>query len=245
MGEEKNVESRQKYVLEIEEPEQFKQVYSGLFTTSILLAKKIKEFFKIAFSDVEGARIDYENNALVLRLFMNHGDHSGDALPTAIERFNQKSSGSRTLDSIRARDNLLSNGDKYFVTDDGADVFEQFLNSKFFKGNKKPDWKKLTNETYDSTVQSGFYYGRNMGMPLTQISGLDLSKVLTAMYGDKDENGNNVEYAAFAMGRIQNNMMGFNAIPNYALMIIKANEGNIIEACKEIGLEFQSSNIVR
>lgn len=245
MGEKNEENSREKYVLELEEFEAFKDVYSGLFTTSIVLAKKIKEFFQIAFSDIEGARIDYENNSLALKVFANHGDHSGDELPTAVERFNQRTTGSKTLDSIRARDNMLSNGDKFFVTDDGADVFGEFLYNRYLRGNKKPDWKKLTSEVSDGYQQAGFYYGRQVGIPLTQISGLDLSKVLSAMYGNKDENGNNVEYMAVVMGRINNNMMGMSTIPNYALMILRANEGNIIEACKEIGLDFQTSNIVR
>lgn len=243
MGEEtkKDVE-RKKYTLELTEPEEFKPIYSGTFKSSIELAKEIKEFFQIAFCDVEGARIDLENNVPTVKLFFNHRDHSGDSLPCAVERFSSKTTGSRVIDAARQRDNALQNGDKYYITDDGADVFEEFLLPKYFNKGKI-DWKKITAEVSDGNTSYGYNYRFNT-QQFTQLSGLDLGRILRKIYGDDGDN--KTEYMAQFVGSINNGAFsGMQGVPNFALMIYRGYEGNIVDAYKSLGLDLQSSIFVR
>ena len=245
MGEEiKKEEGRKKYTLELTENEEFKPIYSGTFKSSIELAKEIKELFSIAFCDVEGARIDLENNVPTVKLFFNHKDHSGDALPCAVERFNAKSTGSRVLDAARQRDNAIQNGDKYYITDDGADIFEEFLLPRYFNRGKV-DWKKITAEVADGNAQYGGYGYRYNTQQYTQLSGLDLSRILKKIYGG-EKDGKKIEYMAQFAGQINNGAFsGYQGVPSFALMIYSGYEDNIIECCKSLGLDFPSSVFVR
>ena len=97
-------------------------------------------------------------------------------LHVATQRYAGNQVGSTIIDKTRGRDNLMTNGDRYYITEDGADIIKPLLFPRYYNRNK-PNWNQIMTEISDN---NGGFSPYN-AIQLTKISGIDPKRVNYAL----------------------------------------------------------------
>jgi hypothetical protein len=163
----------------------------------------------------------------------------------ATERFNGNKVGSTVIDKTRGRDNLMNNGDKFYLTEDGKDIIKTLLFPRIYN-NGKPNWNQITTEIAER--QGSSLFGTMNALQLTKVSGIDPKRVAALIWGRRDADGN-IDYGVSVMRDLTINsglgMPGMQAGQNYALNITRAHEASISKTYESLGLGTLGSNIIR
>lgn len=239
--------NRQPYKLEIERDD-FAPDYEGKYLTSIEFCKLANQIFGAAFFNFNGSKFEVNAGQPVINLFFTHVDKlPDDAQIThlATTRSSGNKVGSTVIDKTRGRDNLMNNGDRYYLTDDGIDIIKPLLFPRLFN-NGKPNWNQIVTEIADRNGSS--IYGTMNVLQLTKVTGIDPKRVASLIWGRKDEDGD-IDYGISVMRDLTINtgfgMPGMQPGQNYALNITRAHTAAISKTYESLGLGTLGSSIVR
>lgn len=235
---------REKFEIKLEEHFDFGSMASSKFITSNELAKLTSELFHAVFADYEGALFEVsQGNEPTMSLIFNHGEYGENAV-CACERVSAKSVGSTVIDRGRSRDNLIKDGDRYFLTEDGKDVVKDLLIRRLYN-NGNPDLRKIVSEFTDRGPVNSYYIQQQP--QYTKVSFISLDRLCGLLFGT-EEDGEKVEYSVNIAAPINpgyNAYGGMSVSTNYVLNITKVSAKEITEFCNKIGLGASGVQIIR
>jgi len=244
MSEEKKtetkVEERTPYEINID-PETFDPDSEAKYLTSTEFCGLINVIFRAAFRDYYGSKFELSNNGVPsISLHFSHIE-AGEGEAVATVRSGAKTIGNSVIDKTRQRDHMMTEGDRYMVSEDGKDVISKLL-FPYIYNKGKINWKNITAEVSDGGNQ--MFYGQ--GQQLTKITGIDPKRICAMLWGTKDDEGE-VDYGISVLKDLSvNPMIMPGTVPsNYVLMITKAHTSKIRKTYEKLGIGIVGSNIIR
>ena len=130
--------------------------------------------------------------------------------------------------------------DRYFLSEDGKDAFRNLLSFQVYN-NGKPNWGKVVSEFSENTQQR--FYGFNQAPQYTKVGYIDLAKFAALIWGDKDEEGNSVEYDVNIVRPLNSGVPGMPP-SNYMLSVTQVSAKELQATYEKLGFGSFSS-IVR
>ena len=243
----KETTERKPFVIELKEHVPFDGIASTKYITSSTFLHLTSVLFKSVFADFEGCVFEASGQGEpTVSLIFNHGKY-GENDVVACERASGKAIGNAVVDRMRNRDRQMTEGDRYFLTEDGKDAFTPLIHPKYFKDGK-PSWKSIISEWNDMTPQT--YYTSYGNVPqYTKVSGLQLSKIAALLYGFKDDNSSSDDYFEYDV-RIMGTLNGQFNVPmtrnaNYLMTITKVSKAEVENVYRELGFGSVGSSIIR
>lgn len=215
------------------------------YMTSKEFAEEVTNLFKQLFGDWYGAKfLVTQTGVPMINLYFQHVDpNSPHTAPLACTLSADKSTGATVIDRNRRRDFQRTDGDRYWLTDDGKDVIKHMLYSNYYNGGKV-EWKKIMNEITERTSSS--FYAPN-GIQLTEITGIDPARVASRIWGKKDSEGSDIDYMVQVVKNLSANptYFGMQQNPIYVIRLSKAYGSNLTETYRRLGLGEAGSGISR
>ena len=238
---EKNVE-RTPYTVSFDQRPKLKFVGKNVYITSNELCTTANEVFHATFADYEGCCLEFgQGGEPTVTLFFNHGQYSSDQ-HVAVSRNTSNKASNELLGRIRQRDQLMKNGDRYYITDDGKDIITKLLTNRAFNNNK-PNWGGLVAEHSDKNMYN--MYNAQAPVQLTKIMQIDLNRLVAFIYGRKDEDGSDIDYVTLVTGVVNPIMGAPSYSKNYMLNINAVSADNVKSLCEKLGLGTMGSDIIR
>lgn len=203
----------------IESGLEFDPISDTKYLTSTEFGEIVSNIFKQVFVDYEGCTLGGVQGTpyITINFFFNHREISDDAIPSnmfrGITRKIPNKSNNETVNNIRLYNNILRNGDRYYLTDDAKQIIKPFLLSgvgRIYGPNGNINWGNITSEQGDNSQR--FNFGVNQ-VPLqyTVCTFIDPTKLATAIYGeDNTENGAKWCYQV----RVANSIPNINSMNN-------------------------------
>lgn len=237
---------RQKFVIEIapEDHFPFEAIAETKFITSNQLCKLVSELFHNVFADFEGCLFNVSNNEPTISLIFNHGEYAEGAT-RACERLSAKTVGSTVIDRGRSRDSLIKDGDRYYLTEDGQDVVKDLLIRRLYN-NGNPNLRNVVSEFTDRGPINSYF--QQIQPQYTMVSYISIDRLCGLLFGDKDEEGNPVEYSvniATAINPPYAVNPGISVNTNYVLNISQISSKELSKLCDTLGLTSSGINIIR
>lgn len=185
-GDNKKEDKKDKYSFDLAEPLEFPSIADTAGMVTNYLGKQISGYLSGAYRDFEGCTVSVAPNGMYLEIsfVFNKTTNNGNDLPCGFTDYNNvKSQGSTIIDQI----NNFGNTKKklYVPTQELKDGLERFLYG-YGAPNFKPDWNSLCYEVNESS-----YMGN---VTKAVVKGIDIYKILPALYGYKDENNEMYTY---------------------------------------------------
>lgn len=233
-------ETRIPYAVNVE-PVHFEPDSEGKYLTSIELCELTRDIFKVAFANFYGCKFEFIQGVPSISLFFSHIDAPENGV-VATERSGAKVTGQNVIDATRNRDNLMRNGDRYVLTEDGLDIIKPLLLPQYYNKGKV-DQKRFVSEVSDSNQASMF--SQASAVQVTKVAGIDPRRIAAMIWGEKDEDGL-VDYGISVLKDLSFSGMNFpGAIPsNYMLNITRAHTDTITKTCSKLCIN-AGSNIIR
>lgn len=238
MSEQKKQENREKFVLEIE-PVKFEADAQVKILTSNDLCGYVSELFHTVFADFEGCKFEMSQGIPSIILVFNHCKHE-EGKNYAVEMAGGKKIGNSIIDKTRAYDRLVQEGDRYHITEDGADIIKELLMPRHFTNNGKVNWGNIVADYVDAPN----YYAPQAGVQYTKISGIDPKAICRLIYGKK-EGDSYIDYAVEVKSdlSVRNGFGTTNS--NYALYITRAYNEQVKKTYEKLGFGTFGSSIIR
>lgn len=243
-GQKENEVKRDKFEIKLDEHVDFGAIASSKYITSNDLAKLTSELFKCVFADYEGALFEVNGNEPTMSLIFNHGEYAEGSV-RACERVSSKTVGSTVIDRGRARDSLIKDGDRYYLTDDGKDVVTDLVVRRLYN-NGNPDLRKVVSEFTDRGPVNS-YFVQNQPQ-YTKVSYISLDRLCGLLFGTENEDGERYEYDVRIAAPINpgyNAYGGMSVSTNYVLNITRVGAKELSEFCNKIGLGASGIQIIR
>lgn len=243
MGNQKDETKREKFTIEVAEPLEFQTIAKTAYYSSNDFCKMVSELFSSVFADYEGCLFDATSNGMAsISLIFNHGNYDEDAT-CATEKMGGKTSGSSLIDRSRIRDRQMTEGDRYYLTEDGKDAIMPLLNPVAFN-NGNPNWRHLVSEIQDNS--NGSYYNFGRGTQYTKVSNISLSKLCGLIFGTKDKNGDDLEYDVKLAAPMMNQYQVGNGITGNYMLTVTSISSEVVESLyRKMGWVSAGANIVR
>ena len=235
---------REPFKIELEKTE-FKSDADAKYITSIELCNLAKSVFGSIFGDYYGSTFEINQGYPMMTLCFSHIDDRSTDKILATQRSSTKTVGSKLIDSTRAKDNLMKNGDRYVLTDDAKDAIFPILMYKYKRGGfDKVNWNNMCTECVDNYQVSAFSTGR--GVPYTKVAGIDPQLLAALIWGEKDEDGA-IDYGITVLKNVSMNSMGFpgQTPNNFILLITRSHNKTVQKTFEKLGLGYTGSNIIR
>lgn len=247
MSSQKN-EERKRFKIELEEHAPFNGIAETSYITSNEILKLVSEVFRGVFADFEGCLLETTNNnegEATVALLFNHGnyDEKDEDVHIACEKAGGKTCGNTLLDRSRFRDRQLTEGDRYYLTEDGKDAITPLLTVKRYN-NGNPNWKYIVSEFFERTPNNMYNQGR---MPqYTKVSGISLDRLCTLIFGAKMED-DFYEYKATIVGALTPpaNYYMMPVTSNYMLTVTRVSSKQVAKAYEKAGFGNVNAYIVR
>lgn len=233
-------DNKKPFTITVEEHQQFNPICESKYVTSSDLCKALNALFHSVFSDYEGSTFEMINNRPTIALFFNQREEKKDGLFAATTRTVPTSNtGIDTVDRLRQMDNKQRYGDRYYLTEEGKDGLAKFVSTMFINGRTgSVDWKRIVTQVSSNPGQN-FYYGA-MATQYTKVSGLDVDRLVSEIYGVVGEDGVRWAYTTgvkTSLAMVSGNMMGAGNVPNvYMLEIKKISEEELQKLCNALGI---------
>ena len=240
-GNNNNADNNKRTPLSISvDAEPFNAIAATKYVTSNDICKYAAELFKSIFADCEGTRFDVIGYQPTISVIINHGIYDKDAIVACRREADiNNNSNSSVLQRVRNRDRLLANGDRYFITEDGKDIFTPLVSYQVYN-NGKPNWGKVVGE-YNEGNRT--YYGYTNQTPYTKIGFVDIGAFSKIIWGKKDSNGEPVEYDANIVRALNSGVPGMPP-SNYMLAITRVSAKELQNTYEKLGFG-SFSNIIR
>jgi hypothetical protein len=155
----------------------------------------ISNIFRNIFVDWEGCTIsDIKGTSFIgVDFFFNHNEYPEDGTRVrAISRETDTKTKNSTLSGIRRFNNMINNGDRYYLTDVAQKCFTPFLYDNIgglYGQHGKVNWNRAVSEVAEANQKTFQMYGQIPTQQYTKLSFIDPSKIATAIYGEEDEDG--------------------------------------------------------
>lgn len=242
MSNQNNENKREKFVINVDEPIEFETIAKTAYYSSADFCKMVSELFSSVFADYEGCLFDASTNGVAsVSLIFNHGNYD-DGATVATEKMGGKTSGSSIIDRSRIRDRQMSEGDRYYLTDDGKDAITPLLNPVAYN-NGNPNWRHIVSEFQDNSNGSYYNYGR--GTQFTKVSNISLSKLCGLIFGKKNKNGDDLEYDVKLAAPMVNQYQPNGITGNYMLTITSISAEVVESLYRKMGWVSAGANIIR
>lgn len=245
MTDQKKNEQRKKFTVTIEEHVPFDPIAGTKYLTSNDLCKMTSELFRGIFADFEGCIFNASSGEPMIELIFNHGKYEEGAT-VACSMAGSKDSGSDILNRTRNRDRQLREGDRYYLTEDGMDLVETLLIPRMYN-NGKPKWAEIVGDHIERNMVNMYSYQQQP--QYTRVSFIDLRSLAKFIFGDKDKNGEDVDYSvAIAAALTPNPTMGYQGVPmnqNYMLTVTQVFAKEIAAIYERLGFGTMGTHIVR
>lgn len=235
-------DERVPFEVSLQEPLKLDVIAETAYIFSSDFCKSISELYRNVFADFEGCIFETANGIPTVSLIFNHGQYDEGAT-VACSRLGDKTVGSSIIDRTRSRDRQLTEGDRYYLTDDGKDAIKQILIPRIYN-NGNPNWKTIVSDWTDRNVNTMYTF--QQPVQYTKIAFCDLNRLCSILYGDKDSDGNKVEYDVTIKspwGPAGNTNSGI--VSNYILAVTKVNAKEVRSMYEKLGYGTYGSNIVR
>ena len=189
----KTTEEKKPTKIEVEEVIKFDANIKSCFINTIELASVIDGLFAPAMRDYEGCKIslndgriptiisnDIPYGALYVSLYFKDRSGSNEECPirNVVVRSNTK--GNTKMESLRRMTGAAA-GRMYDITPETYEALDEF---RFFP-QRKCVWSNLTSEIVSNYGYSGTYNQQIVAC----ITGLDLNKIINAIYGNRTDEG--------------------------------------------------------
>ena len=210
MAEQKiTTEASKKATIEVREHPQFTGDMKTNIVTSIEMAETVSSLFAPAFPDYYGCRVCINDGrspiimstmpfgALYVDLMFKDNGQAPEGMNKNIVPRGSKMDGSQDLGARFARVNGANNGRAFEITKTTYEMLEEFM-----RNGARTRWNEHTQEI----VSSMGVYGKEE--VIVCITGLDLNRIITKIYGAKTEEGR-YEYAASPSTMIPNKSQEF------------------------------------
>jgi hypothetical protein len=221
------------------EPIEFEHVSETTYVYSSEFLKNAANLLREVFSDFEGVMISKssQSNFPMVDILFNHLNTEDDERAKACKLGSAKTTGNTTLDSIRRRDYLVAEGDRYYLSDDGMDFFERLLVPAQISNNGKPNWKKVVSEYVDKNPGNMYNFGKPTQYTKVMIS---MSKLAELIYGEKI---NDVRFSYDVKIKAPVGYAGMAS--DYIITIDRINSDAIRDIYQKLGFTTSNSGIVR
>lgn len=226
-------------------PLEFTGTVTTMLTTSTKLSMQINEVFKPLYEDWYGSEIiasDKVPGMLVVNFLfkaLNEGDDEKRAfLPVGKS---QNRSSNATLGQINYINAVNRRNDTMEITEYGATSIysimskdiQKSINSKSIDGMRE-SMKRYVGETHNQIMYSNVQNIYNI------VTGIDINKVLSVIFGSKDERDDNIVYKARPIRPVTDMVT---SRPNYIVEVQKMTIGSFSEAMRDMGAMPMPGNI--
>lgn len=176
-------------------PASFDPILDSKFMFARDFGEIVSNIFRNLFVDWEGCTIsDIKINNFVgvgLDFYFNHNEYPEDGTRVrAVTRNTDTKTQNSTLSGIRRFNNMISNGDRYYLTDVAKECFQKFLYDGIgglYGQHGNINWNRAVGEVADSNQKTFQMYGQIPAQQYTKLSLIDPSKIATLIYGEEDE----------------------------------------------------------
>lgn len=240
----KETEKRKEFKIEVKEHAELPAIAKTAYISSNDFCKLTSELFKGVFADSEGCFFEAGNGEPTVSLLFNHGQYDEGAV-LACELAGGKASGSSILDRTRNRDRQMTEGDRFYLTEDGKDAIKNLLTSRLYN-NGNPNWRAIVGEWTDRSVVN--YYNMGQIPQYTKVAGISLSRLCGLIFGNKSEDGEFVEYdvrIATALTPVGYPQNGMNMNVNYMLAITVVSSAEVAKIYEKLGYGTVGAHIIR
>lgn len=227
-------EKKEALKIALRNPIQFNAVASTAITTTTELSKVINDIFSQVFADYYGSalRVQFQPDrqayivvpCLYFRVMKNYEDDKTYAF--------------RTLGSNKPTDDMVgrvqrvsqsaASGSKVLITDDGKSVLEDFLVTPAVKTNNF-DWTSCYRTIASDSDTFVMTYK------------LDINKIITMLYGDRDSTGSKQYYQLAPNGVVGPNNQYKNP-DNWSVIIMRLDHSNEAYAAELLGFNIPSQS---
>lgn len=240
-----NTEPRKPMRLEIVEPEKFDSLARTTFETTQRLAKRINKLFSTAFVDYHGSivyNVAGNGNVAAYQQFMvelhfkpltagsvNPNDQRVRAFKPIDEATADKSN---VLAGVKSIYNNFRSTAKFQLTEEAAEILSEFMLPGVNVDPFKPSSYDALKAEYVDNPQFG------QAPVMVKIVQLDLTKLIKKIYGNRNEDGNKVDYGIIPYGPVapnMNNAMAQNSA-NWRVAIMQINADKTFDMASEMGL---------
>lgn len=201
---------REKAVLNIKEYEKFPNLVDCAYVNLVDVMESVSKLFSGIFKDFSGCMIKPypQGPGFNVELYFSMPVDAAilnSGLPSAFEpiTLNPQTKNNSPILTAYENMNIRANKKIYNITDDGRDLLSEFFPNNLRKrqqdGFGEPDWNKWTAEVpADNSFNASIY---------AIVRGLDLHRILSKIYGEKDENGQYYQYQVLPIKPIASNPM--------------------------------------
>ena len=239
-------QTRKPMYLEIVEPEKFDSIANTTFETTQRLAKRINKLFTTAFADYHGSVVYStagNGNVGVNQQFAVEL-HFKPLTIGSIAPDDQRVRAFKPIDEVQGNKSNVLLGvksiynnfratAKFQLTEEAAEILSEFM----LPGLKVDPFKPSTYDPVKAEYVDTPQYGQSPIM--VKITGLDLIRLIKKIYGNKNENGNRVDYGIIPYGPVaplnNANMMVQNS-GNWRLQILQINADKTFDMASEMGI---------
>ena len=170
----------------------FSSIANMAFIHSNQFANIIAATFRQTFADFEGCLFETtQEGRPYMSFYFNHAKNENSNLPCACELVNGNANkGNDVISRMRQRDSLMKEGDRYYLTQDGIDIFSELVPDYYRNRNNKIDWKKYVSETTDPTLVPNQWDRSSWGRPrpqFTMVTYVDVNQLAKLIYGYHDK----------------------------------------------------------
>lgn len=201
------------------------------------------EIFKNAFADFTGSSIVRVPNTNIsyFRLFFDNGSHHDKDDAVAFELGSKKKCAQNDmLNAWRQRDFSMENGDRFILSDDAISAMQQYIvdNNCY---NRDGSLKLNKIATIVSTRENYAYQRPTL---YNAIDYVDMKQVLKEYFGDKDDQGNDIDYIAFQVTSQPDprTVQNFMAYPEL-YMVNKLNAAAVTKLANQVGIPTYTDNL--
>ena len=155
----------------------------------------VSNIFRGFFVDWEGCTISdiKGTNFVGLDFFFNHNEYpETDTKVRAITRNKDTKTQNATLSGVRRFNNMINNGDRYYLTELAQKTFKPFLFDNIgglYGQHNNVNWNRAVSEVAENNQKAFQMYGQIPSQQYTKLSFIDPSKIATLIYGEEDEEG--------------------------------------------------------
>lgn len=230
-----NQETNDTLSIVVKEPEKFGNVLETEYITSQKLAEKINGLFAGVFADYHGCVVTPNPNYpsvidLTLYFRPTEGlDASGKY--TAFQKTGVVTRAASIVDRLNSIDSRFRSSKSFELTQEAAELLHEFFagNSRLKMEPKDYEKNKLVTEV---TEQQG--YNRFI---LCAVIGLDINRVVSKLYGQKNAAGDSVEYMVSPVRPLGNiALTNTTQAMNWIISIARVSKPQIDKISSELGL---------
>ena len=238
-------ETRKPMRLEIVEPEKFDSLARTTFETTQRLAKRINKLFSTAFADYHGSvvySLAGNGNVAAYQQFMvelhfkplTAGSVSPDDQRVRAFKPIDEAAGdkSNVLVGVKSIYNNYRSTAKFQLTEEAAEILSEFMLPGVNVDPFKPSSYDGLKAEYVDNVQFG------QAPVMVKIINLDLVKLIKKIYGNRNEDGNRVDYGIIPYGPVAPNMNNVAAqnSANWRVAIMQINADKTFDVASEMGI---------